>query len=60
MSSLMAWNYYPSLEGRTASTPRLFGHADMDCLTLLYQREGARPRCRACWVSRLPCTGGVI
>ena len=41
--SFMAWNYYPSLEGQTASTPRLFGHADMDCLSLLYQREGAAP-----------------
>ena len=27
-------------EGKPASTPRLVGHAGMDCLSLLYQRQG--------------------
>ena len=39
-----AWNYYPAVtEDREAAAklpPRLHAHADMDVLTILYQREG--------------------
>ena len=45
-----AWNYYPPVtEEQEAAAkngrlpPRLHAHADMDVLTLLYQREGASP-----------------
>ena len=44
---MQAWNYYPPItpEQRADSKkgqlpPRLHAHADMDVLTLLYQREG--------------------
>ena len=46
-SSHAAWNYYPPVtEEQEAAAkngklpPRLHAHADMDVLTLLYQREG--------------------
>ncbi|KAK9908386.1 hypothetical protein WJX75_007121 [Coccomyxa subellipsoidea] len=42
--SFVAWNYYPAVtEDREAAAklpPRLHAHADMDVLTILYQREG--------------------
>ena len=38
----MAWNWYPPVpEGANKLPPRLHGHADMDVITLLYQRTGA-------------------
>ena len=37
----MAWNWYPPVAEDTAKLPpRLHGHADMDIITLLYQRTG--------------------
>ncbi len=37
----MAWNWYPPVAEDTAKLPpRLHGHADMDVITLLYQRTG--------------------
>ncbi len=37
----MAWNWYPPVGEDTAKLPpRLHGHADMDIITLLYQRTG--------------------
>lgn len=42
-----AWNYYPPIvadqkaqANKGQLPPRLHAHADMDVLTLLYQREG--------------------
>ena len=37
----MAWNWYPPVEEDAKDLPpRLHGHADMDVITLLYQRPG--------------------
>ena len=42
LCSFMAWNWYPPVpEGGNKLPPRLHGHADMDVITLLYQRTGA-------------------
>lgn len=39
----MAWNWYPTVAQDTAKLPpRLHGHADMDIITLLYQRTGTQ------------------
>lgn len=41
--SILAVNYYPPMtdeEVRKKQPPRLHAHADMDVLTILYQREG--------------------
>lgn len=39
--SFMAWNWYPPVpEGTSKLPPRLHAHADMDVITLLYQRTG--------------------
>lgn len=39
--SFMAWNYYPPIPEDPADLPpRLHAHADMDVITLLYQRPG--------------------
>ena len=40
--SFMAWNNYPPIQkSDVTSPPRLFPHADMDCISLLWQRNGA-------------------
>lgn len=37
----MAWNWYPPVPKVTSKLPaRLHAHADMDVITLLYQRTG--------------------
>lgn len=37
----MGWNYYPPInEDDGTLPPRLHAHADMDIITLLYQRLG--------------------
>lgn len=39
--SFMAWNWYPPVKEEDKELPpRLHGHADMDVITLLYQRTG--------------------
>lgn len=39
----MAWNYYPPIPDDMRDTPpRLHAHADMDIITLLYQRAEDR------------------
>ena len=39
----MAWKWYPPVGEDTAKLPpRLHGHADMDIITLLYQRTGTQ------------------
>ncbi len=43
--SFMAWNKYPAVSPDDAAKPqppRLHAHVDMDVLTILYQRDGAR------------------
>ena len=42
--SFLAWNWYPPVnEAAAKGPPRLHAHADMDIITLLYQRTGALP-----------------
>lgn len=37
----MAWNWYPAVDEQASLLPpRLHGHADMDLITLLFQRAG--------------------
>ena len=44
--SFMAWNWYPPVKEEDQDLPpRLHGHADMDVITLLYQRTGNRSTC---------------
>lgn len=39
--SFMAWNWYPPVDPKAENLPpRLHAHADMDIITLLYQRPG--------------------
>ena len=43
--SFLAWNYYPPLADEDLDKklpPRLHAHADMDVLTILFQRDGER------------------
>jgi len=54
--SFIAWNKYPAVAPEDAAKPqppRLHAHADMDVLTILFQRVGAAAACAAV-VSRLP------
>ena len=54
--SFIAWNKYPAVAPDDAAKPqppRLHAHADMDVLTILFQRVGAVVACAAV-VSRFP------
>jgi hypothetical protein len=60
--SFMAWNKYPAVSPEDAAKPqqppRLHAHADMDVLTILYQRVGASHACA--FVARTVTTTSVI